>query len=761
MGKVAVLSTPLGVSRDFIDYPYFANLGAVQAAAVLRAEHEVQLLDAMCHRAASLSALADNRIQLGVPVSTLLEDLGSADVFVVQYSPFHRPPRREPLLAELLSTLRRDRPDTPILLADLHQTGQHFVDAPSAEILAAYPEVDLLLRYEAEERLPALVSDLLQHGRPEGQRSENGSEVQNLDALPLPAWDQVDVEAHFRFHEIVCERLGRPRWAFPIVGRSLPLLSSRGCPFRCAHCSSNPGLAAGAPKRQRRHSPEYLARHLDLLVSRGARRVHFLDELANVNERHFDALLAACAERDLAFEIPNGLRADYVLEKHLREMRSKITTLSVSAESGVPRVVSEVVGKELDLDSIRGVAERAHRFGVPLLVHYMIGLPGETRAEMNQTLAFAADLLERFDAEPSVQFATPLPGTRLEKMTLAGGRSLPVVDDWGPRFQKQPTVLSELANETELAEIRQTWERRLEAGREPKTVVLAPSYQCNNRCAFCVTGTRAQIHGTRLRELASEHRARGATRLELDGGEPTLNPDLFALISYAKDLGFERITLLTNGRRAAYPEYARRLASSGLTDVRVGIQGAEPATHDREVGEPGAFQQTRRGIENLVATELRVEAGITLTRGNLTELEDTVKLVHGLGVRALELRMLTPFTQAAASLAPDPEHAARILRDVLVRWKALLRFSIANLPWCFLPEHEELLAPDRLVLKDRAVFANAEGVDLFDRLKQEREHRAECHACTRRSFCGGFYRARPKSEPSWLSTNDGARVGMH
>jgi SulP family sulfate permease len=37
MVDVAVLFPPLRVSRDFIDYPYFADLGAVQAAAVLRA----------------------------------------------------------------------------------------------------------------------------------------------------------------------------------------------------------------------------------------------------------------------------------------------------------------------------------------------------------------------------------------------------------------------------------------------------------------------------------------------------------------------------------------------------------------------------------------------------------------------------------------------------------------------------------------------------------------------------------------------------
>ena len=69
-------------------------------------------------------------------------------------------------------------------------------------------------------------------------------------------------------------------------------------------------------------------------------------------------------------------------------------------------------------------AESAHAAGVPLMVHYIIGMPGESAAEVNGTLAYAMDLYERFGAWPAVQYATPLPGTE-----LARGRSLPIVDD--------------------------------------------------------------------------------------------------------------------------------------------------------------------------------------------------------------------------------------------------------------------------------------------------------------------------------------------
>src|SRR5262249_58751384 len=123
-----------------------------------------------------------------------------------------------------------------------------------------------------------------------------------------------------------------------------------------------------------------------------------LDELVTVRERHFDAVVELLGKHDLAFEVPNGMRADYLLPKHLSAMKGRVTTLSVSAESGVQRVVDEVVDKKLDLGAIEKAAAAAAAAGLPMLVHFMIGLPGETAREINGTLDFALRLHEETGA---------------------------------------------------------------------------------------------------------------------------------------------------------------------------------------------------------------------------------------------------------------------------------------------------------------------------------------------------------------------------
>ena len=225
MARVLVIFPPLRVSRDFIDYPYFADLGAVQAAAVLRAGgHDVTLIDALALPTATLAPLDDGYVRLGATVAETLARVTTCDAIVVAYTPFHRPPARDPVLAELVSALR-----APIVLADLYQSGQHYVAASPAAILAAYPEVSALLQHEGEDALGDFVRRAIA-----GERgfSASGGEVRALDALPLPAWDLVDLPAYWRFHARVVEHLGRGAWAFPIEGSCVPIVTSRGCPYR-------------------------------------------------------------------------------------------------------------------------------------------------------------------------------------------------------------------------------------------------------------------------------------------------------------------------------------------------------------------------------------------------------------------------------------------------------------------------------------------------------------------------------------------------
>lgn len=758
MSRVLVVHPPTSIARDFIDYPWFADLGAVQIAAVLRARgDDVALVDANALSGSTLSWRADGRAHLGASVEEVIEACreraNECDAIVAAYTPFHRPPARCDVLGATCAALRSIAPRAHLMLADLYQSGQHFVESEGA--LASYPECDAWLKYEAEDAIARVVGDRV-HG------VVRGRDVASLDAVPIPAWDLVDLGAHDAFRARVVANLGRPEWAFPIDGRTLPLVTSRGCPFRCAHCSSNPGREPGAPKTQRRLSAETLRAHVRSLVrDRGATRLHVLDEMVNVSARHFESLMDAIEEVDARFDVPNGMRADYLERDHVRRMRGRVTTLSVSAESGVQRVVDEVVGKQLDLAAIVRAAEGAHAAGVPLMVHFIVGMPGEIAEEINATLAFAHDLHVRFGAWPAVQFATPLPGTR-----LAEGRALPAVGgeggttraqgiDWGPRFQTEPSQPDAAVAPQTLRAFKSTFDALMCASQGPRKVVMNVTYACNNHCSFCAVGTRTQVHGNaqRQREWLELYRARGVTLVDFDGGEPTLDPELVPLIGHARSLGYERIHVTTNGRLCFYESFARRLVRSGLTSLLFSVHGPDARTHAQQVGVAEAFEQTIGGIRHCVEHAPRgIDLGmnVTLTKGNYERLGEIAELALSLGLPWLNVQFLTPFGRATRWVAPDTAAAARAAMRVIDAYRDRMKLQVINLPLCFMPGYQEFVVGDLAKVERHMIFVNNETVNLGAYLAERRVHKDACAPCPHRVFCGGFYEMDDVPEPPWL-----------
>jgi MoaA/NifB/PqqE/SkfB family radical SAM enzyme len=733
MARVVVVHPPVSVARDFIDYPYMSDLGAMQIAAVLRdAGHDVRVVSAYALPSSGLTGRPDGRLHMGAPVEDVLARI-DGEIVVVAYTPFHRPPNRDDVLGALLEGIAAER----IILADCYQSGQHYVDADG--VLESYPEAHAYVKYEAEDVIARVIADDL-------RGTIRGADVGELDALPFPAWDLIDLPARDRFCARVVQNLGRGPWAFPIDGRTLPMVTTRGCPFRCAHCSSNPGRPEGAPKTQRRLSEPRLRQYLGQLRAHGATRLEVLDELINVNERHFDAFLEAV---DVAFDVPNGMRADYLFAEHLRKMRGRVTTVSVSAESGVQRVVSDVVGKKLDLTHITRVAEESHREGVALMVHYIIGLPGESASEVNETLAYALDLWDRFRAFPAVQFATPLPGT-----ALARGRKLPVVSDWGPMFQTAPSQPGAIDGEL-LRRFKWTFDQRLAASSGPQKVIMNVTYVCNNHCTFCAVGTRTQVdgHPTRQREYLDEYRRAGVHMVDFDGGEPTMNPELISLVRYARSIGYDRINVTTNGRMAFYDDFARKLVRSGLTTLLFSVHGPDARIHAQQVGVAEAFDQTVGGIKNcLKHAPPGVELGmnITITKGNFDKLEAVTELAYDLGLRWLNIQFLTPFGRATKWVAPDTQAAADIAMRTIDRFRDRMKFQVINLPFCFMPGYEEFLTGDLQKLARHMIFVNNETVNLAEYLAERRTRKPVCETCPHACFCGGFYELESVPEPPWL-----------
>jgi MoaA/NifB/PqqE/SkfB family radical SAM enzyme len=340
-------------------------------------------------------------------------------------------------------------------------------------------------------------------------------------------------------------------------------------------------------------------------------------------------------------------------------------------------------------------------------------------------------------------------------MASERGKTLPLVEDWGPHFQRQASIELPEVSLAELAEFKQTFDFRLGAAQGPKKVIMNVTYKCNNRCTFCAVGTRTQFDGDfeKQCELLTKYRNLGITLVDYDGGEPTLNPNLFRLIALARRLGYEKVNVTSNGRMCVYEEYAKKLVHSGITSLLFSIHGPNRWIHAANVGVPEAFDQTLDGAKNcirLAPPGLEIGANVTLTKSNHRHVTEIAELVYDLGLRWLNVQFLTPFGRATNTVNPDTREAAEHTMRMIDAFKERMKICVINLPWCYMPGYEEHLMGDLLKLERHMLFVNNEEVNLFEYLREQREYRSQCAECTRRVFCGGFYKMDDVPEPEWL-----------
>lgn len=151
--------------------------------------------------------------------------------------------------------------------------------------------------------------------------------------------------------------------------------------------------------------------------------------------------------------------------------------------------------------------------------------------------------------------------------------------------------------------------------------------KCNNNCLMCTNPDNyreAQDQfepGFLLSRLEKFHRGEEAFlnnyrgSFTLTGGEPTLSADIFDILGHINRLFPQaRIAVLTNGRIFCYARYAGKMLNAGANlDLVVSVHGHTAQLHDRITLVPGSFQQTVKGIANIMrlktgsqALEIRV-----------------------------------------------------------------------------------------------------------------------------------------------------------
>lgn len=172
--------------------------------------------------------------------------------------------------------------------------------------------------------------------------------------------------------------------------------------------------------------------------------------------------------------------------------------------------------------------------------------------------------------------------------------------------------------------------------------------KCNNKCVMCTNlpafarqpggnyGLKGQIGKLEryLKGLGPVYlkNADSAEFVSLTGGEPTLHPEFFKLLSYfRRRLPGVPVTMLSNGRRFADRGFAEKFCSVARPpfSVAIALHGPSARVHDAVAGVKGSFAQTVRGLKNLLSLPgaPRLEIRLVLHKKNAAVLDKTLKFL--------------------------------------------------------------------------------------------------------------------------------------
>ncbi len=368
---------------------------------------------------------------------------------------------------------KETRPEMPVLVGGPH---------PSAyvEQVMEDPCIDYAVLGEGELTTDDL-NQALRTGGPVDQIDglawrENGSVrinprqryVEDLDALPFPAWDLIDIPAYRRF-----DRMSRSG-----VKDYMVLFTTRACPFKCLYCHKMFG------KGLRKRSPESVLAEIRTLHDEyGVTEFEICDDIFNLDLPRAKQIFDMITESDMKLRLtfPNGVRGDRLDEEFLIKARQAgVVFMAFAVETATPRL-QKMLRKNIDLKKIERNIELARKQRIFCLGFFMLGFPSETREELQATVDFAV----RSKLHAAHLFiVNPFEGTELAKLAEEMGK--PVFSKFDDNYlSKGFTNLTDLSDR-ELNWIRQKGLIRFWL-RPSRILAVLRDYPCKAQIPYLFT----------------------------------------------------------------------------------------------------------------------------------------------------------------------------------------------------------------------------------------------------------------------------------
>jgi len=417
--RVCLINPPRIHPKSWGKPTVFQPLGIAYVAALLERHHKVRIIDASTEGWRNLEQIDGTKYRVGLKNKEIADRIRrwSPDVVGINI-PFSGWSKAA---FEVASTVKSVDKDIITVL-----DGQH----PSARPLdcLTHPNIDFVVIGEGEHTMFELVG-ALEKGIMRDLKKIRGiafiknrgrvitpprPAIQDLDSLPFPARHLLPMNTYFAaVKENPIRGVIRKPWAI--------MITSRGCPYNCVFCSIHVVMG----KKWRCRSPENVVDEIEQLVhTYHIKQIDFYDDNMTLDRKRVETICDLVVKRGLDIEwyVPTGVRADTLDENLLTKMReSGCKGLRIAPESGVQRVVDQIIKKNLDLKEVEKAVVLSKKVGIKVGCFFVLGLIGETKEDIKESINYAYKLRQLGADSFHFSMAMPLYGTELYEQAKRGG----------------------------------------------------------------------------------------------------------------------------------------------------------------------------------------------------------------------------------------------------------------------------------------------------------------------------------------------------
>ncbi|MDM8554388.1 radical SAM protein [Desulfococcaceae bacterium HSG7] len=226
--------------------------------------------------------------------------------------------------------------------------------------------------------------------------------IHNLDEIPFYDYSILDLEAYGLSPTLTNYA------SFESNKNLFHIATSRGCPHRCCFCASH--TVHG--RKMRYHSIKRVKEDFIRLKEQyHAKIIGFQDDHLMANKKRVYEIVKMAKELNLQLYFQNGITI-HALDRKLLEVlkNSGITELVLPIESGSNRVLKDIMHKPINLSIVKRVVDDCRQLEIDTHANILIGLPGETKQDIEDTREFLKSLDVTWFR---IVVATPLVGSEM------------------------------------------------------------------------------------------------------------------------------------------------------------------------------------------------------------------------------------------------------------------------------------------------------------------------------------------------------------